>query len=217
MARNEAGLLKAKERIPAIREEFWKNVSVVGSGEDFNQCLERASRVADLLEFEFAGHRGWRDSIRIAAEETARITAPLSELTGTMVVLFSGTDGSSRYFQPARYAFEANASGKYGAPELVSVAGVCPAEHAASKPSIAIENKNRLTLVLRLAEELANRKATITEFYLAYLYSGTDNIQANLCFLDYTRLKKEEERVHDLTRQMLKVKGDAALAHLDRL
>jgi len=56
------------------------------------------------------------------------------------------------------------------------------------------ENKHRLPLVLRLAEELANRKATITEFFLAYVYSNTDNIQANLCYLDYTRLKKEEER-----------------------
>ncbi len=51
MARNAAGLRKALGEIPVIREEFWKNVSVVGSGEDFNQCLERASRVADLLEF----------------------------------------------------------------------------------------------------------------------------------------------------------------------
>lgn len=56
------------------------------------------------------------------------------------------------------------------------------------------ENKHRIALVLRLAEELSNRKATITEFFLAYVYSNTDNIQANLHYLDYTRLKKEEER-----------------------
>jgi type IV secretion system protein VirD4 len=56
------------------------------------------------------------------------------------------------------------------------------------------ENKHRNALVLRLAEELANRNATITEFFLAYVYSNTDNIQANLHYLDYTRLKKEEER-----------------------
>lgn len=56
------------------------------------------------------------------------------------------------------------------------------------------ENKHRNALVLRLAEELANRKATITEFFLAYVYSNTDNIQANLHYLDYTRLKKEEEK-----------------------
>lgn len=56
------------------------------------------------------------------------------------------------------------------------------------------ENRDRLAIVLRLAEELQRRKATITEFFLAYVYSNTDNIQANLHYLDYTRLKKEEER-----------------------
>ena len=54
------------------------------------------------------------------------------------------------------------------------------------------ENKDRASLVLRLAEELAVKKATITEFFLAYVYSNTDNIQANIHYLDYTRLKKEE-------------------------
>lgn len=56
------------------------------------------------------------------------------------------------------------------------------------------ENQQRLGLVLRLAEELAQRQATVTEFYLAYVHSNTDNIQANLFYLDYTRLKKEDER-----------------------
>jgi succinate dehydrogenase / fumarate reductase flavoprotein subunit len=51
MGRNEKGLKEALEKIPAIREEFWKNLTVTGSGEDFNQTLERASRVADYLEF----------------------------------------------------------------------------------------------------------------------------------------------------------------------
>ncbi len=55
-------------------------------------------------------------------------------------------------------------------------------------------NKTRFPLVLRLAEELQVRRATITEFYLSYRESQTDNIQANLSYLDYTRLKKEEER-----------------------
>jgi hypothetical protein len=52
------------------------------------------------------------------------------------------------------------------------------------------ENANRLSLALRLSEELRVRKATITEFFLAYVYSNTDNIQACLHYLDYTRLKK---------------------------
>ncbi len=51
MARNEAGLKEALKKIPQIREEFWKNVNVLGSGEEFNQALERAGRVADFLEF----------------------------------------------------------------------------------------------------------------------------------------------------------------------
>jgi serine/threonine-protein kinase len=60
--------------------------------------------------------------------------------------------------------------------------------------SFESDNKHRLPLILRLAEELAVRKATITEFFLAYVYSNTDNIQANLSYLDYNRIKKEETR-----------------------
>ena len=51
MARNAAGLKEALERIPALREEFWNDVRVPGSGESFNQELEKAGRVADFLEF----------------------------------------------------------------------------------------------------------------------------------------------------------------------
>jgi len=56
------------------------------------------------------------------------------------------------------------------------------------------ENSTRLALVVRLGEELAQRGATVTEFFLAYVYSNTDNIQANLHYLDYTRLKRKEEK-----------------------
>ncbi len=51
MARSEASLKKALAAIPGIREEFWKNVNVLGGGEEPNQALERAGRVADFLEF----------------------------------------------------------------------------------------------------------------------------------------------------------------------
>jgi succinate dehydrogenase / fumarate reductase flavoprotein subunit len=51
MARNEGGLKQALGKIPALREEFWGGVSVPGSGEDMNQALEYAGRVADFLEF----------------------------------------------------------------------------------------------------------------------------------------------------------------------
>jgi succinate dehydrogenase / fumarate reductase flavoprotein subunit len=50
MARNEAGLEAALQKIPALREEFWRNLRVLGTGEEINQSLERAGRVADFLE-----------------------------------------------------------------------------------------------------------------------------------------------------------------------
>jgi succinate dehydrogenase / fumarate reductase, flavoprotein subunit len=50
MARNAAGLRQALQLIPALREEFWLNVNVPGSGDTLNQALERAGRVADFLE-----------------------------------------------------------------------------------------------------------------------------------------------------------------------
>jgi succinate dehydrogenase / fumarate reductase, flavoprotein subunit len=51
MARTEQSLSKALSEIPAIREEFWKNVRVLGENETRNQSLEKAGRVADFLEF----------------------------------------------------------------------------------------------------------------------------------------------------------------------
>jgi succinate dehydrogenase / fumarate reductase flavoprotein subunit len=50
MARNEAGLNKALQLIPALREEFWKSVNVPGEEGELNQSLERAGRVADFIE-----------------------------------------------------------------------------------------------------------------------------------------------------------------------
>ena len=50
MARNKAGLEKALQLIPSLREEFWAGVKVPGSAETLNQSLEQAGRVADFLE-----------------------------------------------------------------------------------------------------------------------------------------------------------------------
>jgi succinate dehydrogenase / fumarate reductase flavoprotein subunit len=50
MARNDAGLRKALELIPKLREEFWQNVNVPGSDQQLNQALEKAGRVADFFE-----------------------------------------------------------------------------------------------------------------------------------------------------------------------
>ncbi|MBK6874346.1 MAG: fumarate reductase/succinate dehydrogenase flavoprotein subunit [Kineosporiaceae bacterium] len=50
MERTEAGLTEAIERIRALRKEFWSNLKVLGTGDGVNQSLEKAGRVADLIE-----------------------------------------------------------------------------------------------------------------------------------------------------------------------
>jgi succinate dehydrogenase flavoprotein subunit len=50
MSRTAAGLESAIGQIRALQEEYWKNVNVPGSGEDLNQSLEKAGRVADFFE-----------------------------------------------------------------------------------------------------------------------------------------------------------------------
>jgi succinate dehydrogenase / fumarate reductase flavoprotein subunit len=50
MERDRSGLTEALAQIPAIRAEFWRNVTVPGTDRDFNQALEIAGRVADFLE-----------------------------------------------------------------------------------------------------------------------------------------------------------------------
>ena len=51
MTRSADSLTQALARIPPLREEFWRNLRVPGSGEALNQSLEHAGRVADFLEF----------------------------------------------------------------------------------------------------------------------------------------------------------------------
>jgi len=50
MARSEESLRRALAKIPELRDEFWKNVRVLGAEEELNQSLEKAGRVADFLE-----------------------------------------------------------------------------------------------------------------------------------------------------------------------
>jgi len=50
MGRKAGGLEIAIRKIPELREEYWKNVTVLGENEEFNQSLEKAGRVADFLE-----------------------------------------------------------------------------------------------------------------------------------------------------------------------
>ena len=50
MSRNAEGLEEALAKIPELREQFWRQVKITGSGEDLNQTLERAGRIADFFE-----------------------------------------------------------------------------------------------------------------------------------------------------------------------
>jgi len=51
MARSEKSLKATLQKLPAIREEFWKNVKVTGTGDELNQQLENAGRTADFIDF----------------------------------------------------------------------------------------------------------------------------------------------------------------------
>jgi succinate dehydrogenase / fumarate reductase, flavoprotein subunit len=51
MSRTATSLREAIDEVRALRSEFWTNVRVLGSGEEINQSLEKAGRVADFLEF----------------------------------------------------------------------------------------------------------------------------------------------------------------------
>ena len=50
MSRDPTELHNALRQLPQLREQFWREVKVTGSGEAFNQTLERAGRIADFLE-----------------------------------------------------------------------------------------------------------------------------------------------------------------------
>jgi succinate dehydrogenase / fumarate reductase, flavoprotein subunit len=50
MSRTAEGLKTALGKIPALREQFWRDVKVLGNGEEMNQSLEKAGRVADFFE-----------------------------------------------------------------------------------------------------------------------------------------------------------------------
>jgi len=50
MARNSEGLKEAIAEIQAIKKEFWENVRVPGTADEFNLELEKAGRVADFIE-----------------------------------------------------------------------------------------------------------------------------------------------------------------------
>jgi len=50
MSRNKEGLEEALREIPKLRDQFWREVKITGTGAELNQTLERAGRVADFFE-----------------------------------------------------------------------------------------------------------------------------------------------------------------------
>ena len=50
MSRSEAGLKTAQKKIKELKDDFWKNVDVLGSANELNMELEKAGRVADFIE-----------------------------------------------------------------------------------------------------------------------------------------------------------------------
>ena len=51
MSRERQGLETAMGKIRDLRDEFWSSIKVLGQGEQLNQNLEHAGRLADFLEF----------------------------------------------------------------------------------------------------------------------------------------------------------------------
>lgn len=51
MSRTDAGLREALQKLPGIREAFWKDVRIPGRADGMNMELEKAWRVADFLDF----------------------------------------------------------------------------------------------------------------------------------------------------------------------
>ncbi len=56
------------------------------------------------------------------------------------------------------------------------------------------ENRNKPEVILKLSDALKRRQSTVVEFFLAYVFSGVDNILANLRYLDFRRMREGENR-----------------------
>src|SRR5207302_4687263 len=50
MARSAGGLTKAIGLVRQLRDQYWRDVRILGTGEEPNQSLEKAGRVADFFE-----------------------------------------------------------------------------------------------------------------------------------------------------------------------
>jgi succinate dehydrogenase / fumarate reductase flavoprotein subunit len=121
MARNREGLLRALQRIPEIRSEFWRNVKVPGAAATLNQSLEKAGRVADFLEFgellcrdalereeSCGGH--FRTEYQTADGEAERDDA---HFTHAAVWAYQGDDPPVRHVEPLEFEFVKLATRSY--------------------------------------------------------------------------------------------------------
>ena len=132
MARNEDGLKTALEKIPALREEFWKDVRVLGDGGEVNQSLEKAGRVADFLEL---GELLCRDALEResrAAAISARSSRPrTARPRATTSTSATSPPGST----PARAARRSATSSRSRSRTSSSRHGVTNDERHGNRPS----------------------------------------------------------------------------------
>jgi len=121
MARNRDGLIRALQRIPEIRAEFWQNVKVPGAAATLNQSLEKAGRVADFLEFgellcrdavereeSCGGH--FRTEYQTPDGEAQRDDA---RFTHAAVWEYRGDDAPIRHVEPLEFEFVKLATRSY--------------------------------------------------------------------------------------------------------
>ncbi len=114
MSRTAVGLEKAIGEIRMLREEFWQNLTVPGSGTELNQSLEKAGRVADFFELaelmcrdaiarreSCGGH--FREEFRTGEGEALRNDAEFSHVSAWE---WTGRDGAPRVHQePLTFEF----------------------------------------------------------------------------------------------------------------
>jgi succinate dehydrogenase / fumarate reductase flavoprotein subunit len=70
MARTKEGLESAIEKVRALREQFWKDLRVLGTGDELNVSLEKAGRVADFFEL---GELMCRDALMRSCCSSSRL------------------------------------------------------------------------------------------------------------------------------------------------
>jgi succinate dehydrogenase / fumarate reductase flavoprotein subunit len=102
MARTREGLQEAIDRIPALREEFWSNVTVPGSGDAANPELERlagsltswssrscSALMRSIVKRAAAGTSALSTNTRMAKPSATTLTSPMWPRGSTQAILAS--------------------------------------------------------------------------------------------------------------------------------